>query len=197
MERTGPVPRPQSGCLERISTANSPSERIALESPGHLLRTSRPGHAPSPTAEMGGVGHGAPAVAPATTVRATGFTIAAYLAYATARTQGQLSMVPGTARTFMVNGEVPPVGRRLVQTEAAESPRLFAQHGSDVLYKGAIGEALVREMEQGGAGVPAADRHHKKGRLVCETEAGATGTAYWSSFSPKTKAIPVLECRDI
>ena len=96
-------------------------------------------------------------LAPAISAAENGFPISAYLRYSITNTQAQLSMFPESARTFLVNGEVPPVGHRLVQAEAADSLRLFAQQGSDALYKGAIGEALVREMEQGGGLITQAD----------------------------------------
>ncbi|MBJ27325.1 MAG: gamma-glutamyltransferase [Chloroflexi bacterium] len=96
-------------------------------------------------------------LAPAISAAENGFPISSYLRYSIANTREQLSMFPESANTFLHNGEVPPVGHRLVQREAAESLRLFAEMGSDAVYKGPIGKALVVEMEAGQGLVTQAD----------------------------------------
>ena len=94
---------------------------------------------------------------PAIDVAEHGFPISSYLQYSFQNTERQLAMFPESARIFLPNGKAPAVGHRLVQTDYAESLRLFAKHGSDAFYHGPLGEAFAAEMERGGGLVTMAD----------------------------------------
>ncbi len=96
-------------------------------------------------------------LAPAIAAAEYGFPVSSYLQYSLRNTQAQLAMFPESAKIFLVDGKAPPVGHRLVQEDAAETLRMFAKHGSDHLYHGALGEALVAEMARGGGLITQAD----------------------------------------
>jgi gamma-glutamyltranspeptidase/glutathione hydrolase len=50
---------------------------------------------------------------------------------------------PDAARTFLVNGEVPPLGHVIKQPELAATLELLAKQGADGFYKGAFAQKLV------------------------------------------------------
>jgi len=61
-----------------------------------------------------------------------------------------LKQSPAAAETFFRNGQLPQVGRRLLQPRLAESLKLLADRGTDAFYRGPLGEALIALCEAEG-----------------------------------------------
>ncbi len=57
---------------------------------------------------------------------------------------------PETARIFLPGGRVPRVGDQIVQTDFASSLEKIAAQGSDALYKGVLGEAIIEDVQANG-----------------------------------------------
>jgi len=57
---------------------------------------------------------------------------------------------PETARIFLPGGRVPRVGDNIVQTDYASSLEKIAVQGSDALYRGELGEAIVEDVQANG-----------------------------------------------
>lgn len=64
---------------------------------------------------------------------------------------------PEAARIFLVNGEIPPFGWRLVQKDLAASLMAIAKDGADAFYKGSVAKKLVADMQARGGHITAAD----------------------------------------
>jgi gamma-glutamyltranspeptidase/glutathione hydrolase len=62
----------------------------------------------------------------------------------------QLRASPAAARTFLADGEVPPLGYVVRQPELAATLEALARHGRDGFYKGAVAEKLVAGARAGG-----------------------------------------------
>src|SRR5690606_40522575 len=54
------------------------------------------------------------------------------------------------AKVFVPNGKPLQEGDILVQPDLAKTLKLIQEHGTDVFYKGEIGEALVAEVQKRG-----------------------------------------------
>ena len=61
-----------------------------------------------------------------------------------------LKQSPAAADTFCPNGQLPEVGKRLVQPRLAESLKMLGAHGPDAFYRGPLGEALIALCESDG-----------------------------------------------
>ncbi|WNW12351.1 gamma-glutamyltransferase [Pseudomonas sp. DTU_2021_1001937_2_SI_NGA_ILE_001] len=57
---------------------------------------------------------------------------------------------PESARLFLVNGEVPPLGTLIVQHELGDTLNRLATHGRDGFYAGSTGRALLQGVQQAG-----------------------------------------------
>jgi gamma-glutamyltranspeptidase/glutathione hydrolase len=72
-----------------------------------------------------------------------GFPLYAELRDAIRERQIFLKQSPAAAETFFRNGQLPEVGKRLVQPRLAESLKILADRGADAFYRGPLGEALL------------------------------------------------------
>jgi gamma-glutamyltranspeptidase len=61
-----------------------------------------------------------------------------------------LKQSPAAVETFFNNGQLPQVGKRLLQPRLAESLKMLADRGPDAFYRGPLGEALVALCESEG-----------------------------------------------
>jgi gamma-glutamyltranspeptidase/glutathione hydrolase len=61
-----------------------------------------------------------------------------------------LKLSPAAAETFFRNGQLPQVGKRLIQPRLAESLKMLADRGPDAFYRGPLGEALIALCEADG-----------------------------------------------
>ncbi|MGE3304197.1 MAG: gamma-glutamyltransferase [Hyphomonadaceae bacterium] len=79
-----------------------------------------------------------------------GFPASPYLIECIASAAKDIARFPETAKTYLPGGKVPALGWRLVNKEAADSLRLIAKDGPDALYRGPLGDALVRDQQANG-----------------------------------------------
>lgn len=87
---------------------------------------------------------------PAIRLAAEGFPATPFLVEVVTTEAAALARFPETARVFLPGGQVPAVGSLICRSDYAETLRLIAAQGPDALYKGAIGAAVVTEMERHG-----------------------------------------------
>ena len=63
---------------------------------------------------------------------------------------GKLRRDPDSNRTFLVNGEPPPLYGVIRNPELADALRLIQSHGRDAFYRGPIADAIVAKVRAGG-----------------------------------------------
>jgi gamma-glutamyltranspeptidase / glutathione hydrolase len=85
------------------------------------------------------------ALKPAERLAAQGFVVDQTFHDQTAQNAGRFSKFPETARVFLPGGEAPAVGSRFTNPDMAKAYRTLRTQGVDVLYRGRLGEAIVRE----------------------------------------------------
>lgn len=96
-------------------------------------------------------------IAPAERLAARGFTVTPYLATNATAHAAVLARDPGLARLFLPGGRPIEAGERLVQSDYAASLRLIAQLGPAALYEGALGQALVDDLQRRGGVISRSD----------------------------------------
>ncbi len=89
-------------------------------------------------------------VEPAIRIARGGFAVSHYLNGAVAEHAADLALDPEMARLLLPGGAPVAVGSRIVMGDYAESLRLVQAEGSDALHGGALGQALVDRIAQGG-----------------------------------------------
>ncbi len=89
-------------------------------------------------------------VAPAVLLARDGHVLDGVRSRQIGREAERLARFPASRAQFLVNGEVPPAGTRLVQSDLARTLQLIADSGSPVFYHGSIAELIVQEMARGG-----------------------------------------------
>jgi gamma-glutamyltranspeptidase/glutathione hydrolase len=87
---------------------------------------------------------------PAITAAERGFVVTPYLHAAFTETAPMLARFAETARVYLPGGKTPVVGEVLKNPDLGASYRALASEGPDLLYHGALGDALVEEMARGG-----------------------------------------------
>nr|WP_083707303.1 gamma-glutamyltransferase [Intrasporangium flavum] len=85
------------------------------------------------------------ALKPAERLAATGFVVDQTFHDQTAQNAARFSVFPETARVFLRDGQAPAVGSRFTNPDMAKAYRTLRTQGVDVLYRGRLGEAIVRE----------------------------------------------------
>jgi gamma-glutamyltranspeptidase/glutathione hydrolase len=68
-----------------------------------------------------------------------------------------LAADPEAARIFLVDGEVPPLGHRVVQPDLADTLRAIAEEGAGAFYTGPIGKRLAADVAERGGILTAED----------------------------------------
>jgi gamma-glutamyltranspeptidase/glutathione hydrolase len=68
-----------------------------------------------------------------------------------------LKQSPAAVQTFYPNGQLPEVGKRLVQPRLAVSLKMLAERGPDAFYRGPLGEALIALCEADGGLISSQD----------------------------------------
>src|SRR5438270_5037246 len=89
-------------------------------------------------------------VEPAVRLARDGHTLDGARSRQIAREAERLARFPASRAQFLVNGEAPPPGTRLVQPDLARTLQLIADSGSQVFYHGSVAELIVQEMARGG-----------------------------------------------
>ncbi|GAB3878288.1 gamma-glutamyltransferase [Terrabacter terrigena] len=85
------------------------------------------------------------ALKPAERLAANGFVVDQTFHDQTAQNAARFSKFPETARVFLRDGKAPEVGSRFTNPDMAGAYRTLRTQGADVLYRGRLGEAIVRE----------------------------------------------------
>jgi gamma-glutamyltranspeptidase/glutathione hydrolase len=103
-------------------------------------------------------------MAPAIRLAEEGYPVDTYQAQTIAFAQRRLRLCPETFRMFFLEDGTPPApatrthpADRLVHPELASTLRLLAEHGPEVLYRGEIGERIVRDLQANGGLLTMAD----------------------------------------
>ncbi|HWV38745.1 MAG TPA: gamma-glutamyltransferase [Vulgatibacter sp.] len=88
---------------------------------------------------------------------------------------------PEAARIFLVDGDVPPLGHRLVQEDLAATLRAISTDGAEAFYEGAIARKLAADMRERGGILTAEDlaayRTRIRGPLIGSFRGLAVATA--------------------
>ena len=79
-----------------------------------------------------------------------GFRVSEYLRTSIINSRGDLAKSPDAARTFLRNGEPPEVGDLIIQPDLAESLRTISREGPEALYGGALGQAIIDDVQKNG-----------------------------------------------
>ncbi len=85
-------------------------------------------------------------IQPAIRYARRGFAASRYLVDIIRLNQDDLAMFPASAEVFLPNGAPPLVGQTIVRPDYAKTLEAVAAEGSDVLYKGRIGEMVAADM---------------------------------------------------
>lgn len=85
------------------------------------------------------------ALKPAERLAAKGFVVDQTFHDQTAQNADRFSRFPATARVFLPGGQPPAVGATFTNPDMAKAYRTLRTQGVDVLYRGRLGEAIVRE----------------------------------------------------
>jgi gamma-glutamyltranspeptidase/glutathione hydrolase len=89
-------------------------------------------------------------VAPAIALAADGFVLREEDARSLRSVARDLAKDPPSAAIFLVEGQAPAAGTRLVQRDLAATLRAISREGTDGFYKGAVAEAIVASNRAGG-----------------------------------------------
>lgn len=89
-------------------------------------------------------------VSPAVKLAMSGYRSSALMRFILDIRKEHMSEFPETAKTFMPDGKPLPPGSKIVMPEYAETLEKIASGGSDVLYNGEVGRAIVDYLEGNG-----------------------------------------------
>ncbi len=89
-------------------------------------------------------------LAPAIAAARTGFVVTPHYREMAAWRRDALRASPAAAATFLLDGEVPPLGHTIRQPELAATLQRLADAGRDGFYTGEVAEALVAGVRAGG-----------------------------------------------
>lgn len=90
----------------------------------------------------------ADALAPAATLAEQGFAVDATFAQQVQQNQERFAAFTSTQALYLPNGQPPAVGTVLQNPDLAKTYRLIAQQGVNSFYRGEVGEAIVRTVQQ-------------------------------------------------
>lgn len=94
---------------------------------------------------------------PAIRCALNGFRASPYLVHHIEETRGDLELYPETAKVYLPEGAPPRPGDLIVNPDYAETLEKIGRGGSDVLYHGELGKAVVDDMEENGGILTAED----------------------------------------
>jgi gamma-glutamyltranspeptidase/glutathione hydrolase len=87
---------------------------------------------------------------PAISFAENGFPATGYLVETIAKNAPDIAMFPATAEIFLPDGRIPDTGQLIVRRDYAESLKAIAGKGPDVMYTGALGAAIVDDVQRNG-----------------------------------------------
>ncbi len=94
---------------------------------------------------------------PAIRYAQNGFRASPYLIHRIEETKGDLELYQETAKVYLPEGAPPRPGDLIVNPDYAETLEKIAKGGSDVLYHGELGKAVVDDIEENGGILTAED----------------------------------------
>jgi gamma-glutamyltranspeptidase/glutathione hydrolase len=89
-------------------------------------------------------------LAPAIKVAKEGFAVDERYRRLAQMRKNVLNRYPSSAQIFLVNGEAPPPGHIIVQTDLAKTLTAIAQKGNDGFYRGSVAQSIVEEIQKSG-----------------------------------------------
>ncbi|MCW3979045.1 MAG: gamma-glutamyltransferase [Candidatus Bathyarchaeota archaeon] len=89
-------------------------------------------------------------MAPAIRLARRGYRASQYLAQVVKMAKADIERFPETAETFLPGGKPLEQGRHVVMPDYAETLENVAKGGSDALYRGELGRAVIDDMEENG-----------------------------------------------
>lgn len=104
---------------------------------------------------------------------------------------------PASANIFLVNGEPPAAGHRLVQKDLAKTLRLISQRGPDGFYKGAVGRAIVASSAAGKGIITQADLDQYRTREMAPVECDYRGYRIVSAPPPSSGGVIICEILNV
>ena len=93
---------------------------------------------------------------------------------------------PPSAKIFLVNGQAPAAGHRLVQQDLARTLRLISERGADGFYKGLVGAAIVAASAAGKGIITQADLDQYRAREMAPVECDYRGYRVVSAPPPSS-----------
>ena len=102
-----------------------------------------------------------------------------------------------SAKIFLVNGQAPQAGHKLVQKDLAKTLRLISQRGTDGFYKGTVGAAIVAASSAGKGIVTQADLDQYRTREMAPVECDYRGYHIVSAPPPSSGGVVVCEILNI
>jgi gamma-glutamyltranspeptidase/glutathione hydrolase len=136
-------------------------------------------------------------IAPAIRYAEQGFTLDQGDVDMFARAVKDLANDQPSAAIFLVKGEAPPVGHRLVQKDLAKTLRLVAQKGADGFYKGPVAAAIVASSKAGKGILSQADLDQYGTREMAPAECDYRGYRVVSAPPPSSGGVIVCEILNI
>jgi gamma-glutamyltranspeptidase/glutathione hydrolase len=134
---------------------------------------------------------------PAIQLAEQGFPVSKLLNSMMATNAGKLSQFPAAARVFLKHGRPYRVGERLFQKDLAGTYRLIVENGPDVFYKGAIAQAIVDAMKQGGGLITLEDLADYRPVLRPPVQGNYRGYEILSMGPPSSGGTQVIELLNI
>jgi gamma-glutamyltranspeptidase/glutathione hydrolase len=133
-------------------------------------------------------------VAPAVKLAQEGFPVYPHLVDAIKDRAAVLKLDPEAARTFFTpEGEVPPVGYRLLQPELAHTLRTIAEKGPDGFYKGKVARLMVESIQARGGKMSLADLANYQTRERRPVEGSYRGYKIYSMPPPSSGGTHVVQ----
>lgn len=129
---------------------------------------------------------------PAIAYAERGFPISPSVSLAISRGRDLLRQDPAAARQFLPGGDVPAAGDVLRQPDLAASLRLVAGRGADVLYRGALSEAIVATLRRSGSPMAEQDLADHRSDWVTPLATSYRGVEL-VELPPNTQGVTALE----
>jgi gamma-glutamyltranspeptidase/glutathione hydrolase len=104
---------------------------------------------------------------------------------------------PASTAIFLVKGEAPPVGHRLVQKDLAKTLRLISRKGADGFYKGPVSAAIVASSKAGQGILVQADFDQYATREMPPVECDYRGYRVVSAPPPSSGGVVICEILNI
>jgi len=136
-------------------------------------------------------------VAPAVRLARDGHALDGVRSRQITREAERLSRFPASSAQFLVNGEAPPAGTRLVQADLARTLQLIADSGPRVFYRGSIAELIVQEMTRGGGLITLDDLARYRAKWRDPIEIGYRGYTVYTMPPPSGGGVTLAEILNV